>query len=40
MRMAIVTAWARHPELKKHPFSPYQNPWVLGQGMAAKLQHE
>jgi len=30
----------RHPVLKKRSFSPNQNPWVLGQGMVAKLQYK
>ena len=37
MRRAIVTTWARIPTLKERSFSTDQNPWVLGQGMVAKL---
>ena len=40
MRRATVIFWARFPTLKEHPFSFDQNPWVLGQGMAAKLQRK
>ena len=37
MRRAITTTWARFPTLKEHSLSPYQNPWVPGQGMAVEL---
>jgi len=38
MQRVIVKAWTRHPILKKHLFSPDQNPWVPCQGMVAELQ--
>jgi len=40
MRKAIVTTWARFPALNEHSFSPYQNPWVPGQGITAELQRK
>jgi len=40
MQRASVTAWAWHPELKDHPSSPDQNPWVPSEGMIAKVKRK